>query len=126
MSLFGNFIVNDNFQHIFNYNSLLLSQWKLIFLIFIFKSQPQNYIKNKNTFDFLKWSSEFYPFYIYKKCFNFFPVAIVIIDFVKGQHKKAGGCLCCLCNQRRAALKRPKILEQVNSRDNASPLNIIF
>lgn len=30
-------------------------------------------------------------------------------------HKKAAGRLCYLCNQRRAALKRPKTLEQVNS-----------
>jgi hypothetical protein len=33
---------------------------------------------------------------------------------VEAKPVKAGGRLCCVCNKRRAALKRPKTLEQVS------------
>lgn len=36
--------------------------------------------------------------------------------------KKGGGRLCCICNQRRAALKRPKTLEQVTLLFSLYPL----
>lgn len=35
------------------------------------------------------------------------------VEVVKPKKNAVGGRLCCLCNQRRPALKRPKTLEQV-------------
>lgn len=36
-------------------------------------------------------------------------------DSADGKPKKSGARHCCICNQKRAALKRPKTLEQVIS-----------
>lgn len=35
------------------------------------------------------------------------------MEVAESKSKKAGGRLCSTCNQRKAALKRPKTLEQV-------------